>query len=377
MSDVRRSGSANDSANAVAAGIVARVGEDARSDTSGVELGDLRPERLPTIQDVARLAGVGKTTAADALQGRGRVASITRERVLAAAEHLGYRVHVGARDLGRRRTEVIGVVAGDFFDPFSGELVGRLEQYAAACGLRVLLSTAGSGLREVQPAIMSLLEHRVAAIVLVAFTDDRQVHDVVGKHIPIVRMRYEAPWGISIGLDEKLGGDLATAHLVDLGHTRIGYLSAALLPPQVDRDRLAGYRRALRRAGIRSAKSYVRRLPLVSEEQGQTLIREFLSQPERPTAVFAASDITAIEMMSCAYELGIEVPGDLSVVGYDDIMLARAAMISLTTVAQPAAELARRGIDAAVSLIENPQMPPQTVRIEPRLIVRKTTAPPR
>lgn len=358
-------------------GIVARMGERAASETDGAKPEETRPPRLATIQDVAQLAGVGKTTAADALQGRGRVASLTRERVRAAAEHLGYRVHMGARDLGRRRTEVIGVVAGDFSDPFSGELVSRLEQHAAAHGLRVLLSTAGSGLREVQPAITSLLEHRVAAIVLVVFTDDQQVREMVGGHVPVVRMRYEASWGISIGLDEKRGGELATTHLIDLGHERIGYLSAALLPPPVDQDRLAGYRRALRSAGIRSARSYVRRLPLVSEERRQTLISEFLTQRERPTAVFVASDITAIEMMSCAHELGIEVPGDLSIVGYDDIMLAGVAMISLTTVAQPATELARLGIDAAVSLIENPQMPPQTVRIEPRLIVRKTTAPPR
>ena len=119
-------------------------------------VGGPTPDRLPTIRDVARLAGVGKTTAADALQGRGRIAPLTRERVLAIAEQLGYHAHLGARDLTRRRTEVIGVVVGDLFDPFSAELTGHLEQHAAERGFRMLLSTAGSDLREEKTAIMSL-----------------------------------------------------------------------------------------------------------------------------------------------------------------------------------------------------------------------------
>lgn len=335
------------------------------------------PGRLPTIRDVARFAGVGKTTVADALQGRGRVAADTRERVLAAAEQLGYHAHMGARDLTRRRTEVIGVVTGDFFDPFIGELTGRLEQRAAARGFRVLLSTAGSDLREEKSAIMSLLEYRVAAIVLVAFTGDQQMLDTIGEHIPVVCMGYEGPCGVSVGIDERRGGDLATTHLIDLGHRRIAYLSAALLPGQVDRDRRYGYRRALRRARITPAKELVLRLPPVSEEQRQELIRELLTQPEHPTAVFCASDITAIEVMSCASRLRLRVPRDLSIVGFDDILLARTPMIALTTIAQPAAELARRGIDAAASLIEDPHAELPAVRLEPQLVVRRTTAPPR
>jgi DNA-binding LacI/PurR family transcriptional regulator len=326
---------------------------------------------------VARFAGLGKTTVADALQGRGRVSSQTRERVLAAAEQLGYHANVGARDLTRRRTEVIGVVTGDFFDPFIGELTGRLEQHAAARGFRVLLSTAGSDLREEKSAVTSLLEYRVAAIVLVAFTGDQQMLDTIGEHIPVVCLGYEGPCGVSVGIDERRGGDLATTHLIDLGHRWIAYLSAAMLPGQVDRDRRHGYRRALRRAGISPAQELVLRLPSVSEEERQELIGELLSQPQRPTAVFCASDITAIEVMSCANRLRLRVPGDLSIVGFDDIMLARTPMIALTTIAQPAAELAGRGIDAAVSLIEDPQAKLAPVRLEPRLVVRGTTAPPR
>lgn len=332
---------------------------------------------LPTIRDVARAAGLGKTTVADALQGRGRIAPSTRERVLAVAEQLGYHAHIGARDLTRRRTEVIGVVVGDLFDPFSAELTGHLERHAAERGFRVLLSTAGSDLREEKTAIMSLLEYRVAAIVLVAFTGDQEALERIGAHLPVVCIGYEGPCGVSIGIDDRRGADVATSHLIDLGHERVGYASAALLPPQTDRDRLHGYRRALRRAGIRPEADLVAQLGSASEEQRHDLLRELLGRADRPTAVFAASDITAIEVMSCASELRLRVPRDLSVVGFDNILLSRTPMIALTTIAQPIADLAHRGIDAAISLIEDPSMPPRSVRVAPELVVRKTTAPPR
>ncbi len=333
--------------------------------------------RLPTIRDVARVAGVGKTTVSDALRGRGEVAPATRQRVLLVAKQLGYHTHLGARSLTRQQTEVIGIMVGDFFDPFIGELTGRLEQHAAARGFRVLLSTAGPDLREEEPAVVSLLEHRVAAVILVGFTGDQRVLDTIGAHMPVVYLGYQSRSGASIGMDEKLGGDLATAHLIDLGHQRIAYVSAALLPRHVDRDRLHGYRRALRRAGMSSAKELVLRVGPTSEEQRQELMRRLLSQPQRPTAVFAASDITAIEVMSCAHDLRLWIPRDLSIVGYDDIMLARTPMIALSTIAQPAAELARRAIDIAIALVDDPAARLQSALIEPQLIVRRTTAPPR
>jgi LacI family transcriptional regulator len=234
----------------------------------------------------------------------------------------------------------------------------------------------GPGFRQEEAAVASLLEHRVAAVVLVAFTGDRRVLDTIGAHLPVVYVSYESPSGVSIGLDEKLGGDLATAHLISLGHRRIAYISAALLPDHVDRNRLHGYRRALRRATVSSTKDLVLRVGSASEEQRQEMMRRLLSQPQRPTAVFAASDIIAIELMSCAHELGLQVPRDLSIVGYDDIMLACTPMIALTTIAQPAAELARRAIEMAVVLVDDPGAQLRSELIEPRLIVRKTTAPP-
>ncbi len=331
------------------------------------------PSDLPTIRDVARLAGVAKTTASDALQGRGRVSEATRARVEAAAAALRYRPHAGARDLTRRRSEVLGLLVGDLFDPFNAELTGLLEQHAAANGYRVLLATAGPDLREEDVALSNLLEHRVAALILVAYTGDDAGLRTITEHTPVVSIGYSGSVGVSIGLDDVSGALLATGHLLDLGHTRIAYVSGTLIAPSTDAARISGYRAALRRAGI--ARDVIVKVGPHSDPQRNAAVRELLSGADRPTAIFAASDITAIEVMSCAMELGLRVPDDLSVVGFDDMQLSRVPMISLTTVAQPIAELARLGVEAATAWLTTGEVA-QPAMLEPRLVVRGSTGPP-
>jgi LacI family transcriptional regulator len=332
--------------------------------------------RLPTIFDVARLAGVGKTTVSDALQGRGRMTRETRTKVLAAAEQLGYRVHVGARNLIKQSTEVIGVVVGDLFDPFCAELTAHLEQHASKCGFRTLLASAGPDLAAEASAVGSLVEHRVAAIVVISFTGDQSALAAAGPHTPVICIGYEGPHGVSIGIDDRHGGRLGARHLLDLGHRRIAYISNSGVPQKTDRDRRDSYRRALRHAGVTPDPQLTLRLPASDKQERFAQMRELLSGPDHPTAVFAVSDITAIELMSCAGELGLSIPADLSVLGFDDIMIASMPMIALSTVAQPMAELARRGVDTAVALIEDPLAEIAMQRVEPRLIIRNTTAAP-
>jgi LacI family transcriptional regulator len=329
--------------------------------------------RPPTIFDVARTAGVGKTTVSDAIQGRGRMTPETRARVLAAAEQLGYHANISARNLMRQRTEVIGVVVGDLSDPFCAELTAHIERVAAARGFRVLLTASGP---DPADAIASLMEHRVAAIIVISFTGDQSVLEEAGPHTPVVCVGYEGRYGISIAIDDRRGAKIATEHLVELGHRRIAYLSHAGVPRKTDRDCGDGFRSVLRRAGIAPDRRLTLRVA-GSEEERYARMRELLSRPDRPTAVFSAADITAIELMSCAGELGLRIPDDLSVVGFDDIALAHMPMIALTTVAQPIAEFARRGVETAIALVEDPGARLRPPRIESQLIVRRTTGPPR
>lgn len=330
---------------------------------------------LPTIRDVAKLAGVAKTTASDALTGKGRVSPETRARVEEAATRLGYRPHAGARDLTRRRTEVVGLLVGDFSDPFNAELTGQLEQQAAANGFRVLLATAGPDLGGEDAAISNLLEHRVAALILIAYTGDDQGLRSIGAHTHVVSIGYRGSAGTSIAIDDIGGARLAAEHLLDLGHTRIAYASGTMLAGGTDAARIAGYRAALRREGIDPPDAYVCKVGPRADPERLRAVRDLLASRKRPTAIFAASDITAIELMSAAWELGMRVPEDLSLVGFDDMLLASVPMISLTTIAQPVGELARLGVQAVLDHL-TPGHVPHSELVEPTLVVRGSTAPP-
>jgi LacI family transcriptional regulator len=328
--------------------------------------------RLPTISDVARLAGVSKTTASDALQGRGRVSAATRERVSTAARTLGYRLHAGARDLTRRRSEVLGLLVGDFFDPFVSELTAHLEHEASSHGFRVLLATAGLDLQDEQRALSNLVEHRVASVILVAYGDNDESLRSVAGHTPVVSLASSGP-GTSIGVNDLAGALLAMDHLIELGHRRIGYLTGPLLPAQVDRARLSGYRAALQRAALPAPPRYRCTIGPHGSRDRLAPLQEMLTSSERPTAVFATSDVLALDLMACAIELGLQVPQDLSIVGFDDIQIASFPTIGLTTVAQPAAELARMAVEAAIQQLSG-QGQPGSALLDPRLVVRTSTA---
>ncbi|MBS1881470.1 MAG: LacI family DNA-binding transcriptional regulator [Actinobacteria bacterium] len=330
-------------------------------------------QSLPTIRDVARLAGVSKTTASDALQSRGRVSKETRARVEEAATKLGYTPHAGARDLTRQRSEVIGLLVGDFYDPFNAEFTAHLEHQAAANGFRVLLATAGPDLSGEETAISNLLEHRVAALILIAYTGgDAQLRSI-GSHTQVVSVGYNGSVGTAIGLDDVTGARMAVDHLLELRHRRIAYVSGTILAPATDAARIAGYRAALRSAKVDSGAGLLCNVGPRDDPERMGSVRELLQSPDRPTAFFAASDITAIEVMSEALELGLQVPDDLSIVGFDNMMLASVPMISLTTIAQPVDELARLSIKAVMDGLNG--SPPKPTLLEPTLVVRRSSAP--
>jgi DNA-binding LacI/PurR family transcriptional regulator len=336
---------------------------------------DSRSEPFATIRDVAKLAGVSKTTASDALQGRGRVSEHTRARVEAAAVALRYRLHAGARDLTRQHTGAIGLLVGDFFDPFNAEFTGYLEQHAAANGFRVLLATAGPDLQGEAEAISNLLEHRVSALILIAYTGDDARLRSIGTQTHVVSIGYSGSAETTIGLDDVTGASLAMEHLLELGHTKIAYVSGTMVAPATSSARLAGYRASLRGAGLEPTERLECKIGPRSTPDRMADVQALLTSNQRPSAVFAASDISAIELMSCAAELGLRVPDDLSVVGYDDMQLAGVPMISLTTIAQPVEEFARLSVAAVVDHL-TPSSKPHSVMLEPHLIVRGSTGPP-
>ena len=330
----------------------------------------------PTILDVALEAGVSKSTVSNVVREATGVSEATRGRVRDAIERLGYRPNVIARQLVKRRTQVLGVVVGDLFNPFFAEMAKMIERHAAARGYTAMFcNTEGDSQSEIE-GVESLLEHRVAGIVFLASSgESRAMSEAVEQQVPVIFVACSGDSGDVVSVDDVQGGKLATQHLIDAGHRRIAYLSVPELEERSDLMRLQGYADALRAAGLgpplRISWSPPADQAVVDGEACKLV--DVLTGSDR---VFASNDFAGIYLQEFADRYHLRVPGDLSIVGFDDIAMSGLARIALTTVAQPREQLARLGIETLVARIEGKLTGPlQTRLVGVELVRRMSTAP--
>lgn len=340
-----------------------------------------REDHQPTILDVARRAGVSKSTVSNVIRGAGKTSASTRERVLGAIADVGYRPNAIARSLVRRRTTTVGILVGDLANPFYSELAKLVEQRLTAAGYATMICNTDGHATSERLRIESLLEHRATGIVMLQFSGEWPLADELrAQGIPLVVVSCWEEGGDCVAVDDVAGVRLAVDHLLELGHRRIAYLSSGLVEPKTDRARLDGYRRALRAAGVPYERDLVVRWEepayLSSDREIVLEVERLLTSPTRPTAFVVSNDLVAIDLVETLEQLGLRVPRDVSVVGFDDIALAGLARVSLTTVAQPRDELAELGSAIMLKRIEDGELGPlRQVRLEPTLVVRSSTAP--
>ncbi|MGD8195742.1 LacI family DNA-binding transcriptional regulator [Herbiconiux sp. P18] len=329
--------------------------------------------RRATIQDVARAAGVSVSTVSKAVNGRYGISTETTRRVLEVVEQMGYESSLMASSMRSRRTGVIGVLVADF-EPFSAEI---LKGVATALHDSRYDLMAYSGTRQRDSAgwerrsLSRLSGTLIDGAILVTPT-------VVGvtADVPIVAVdphtgRADLP---TVESDSFGGALLAMRYLIELGHRRIAFVAGR---PDLRSSNLrdAGYRRALEEAGIPVERSLIR-VGLYEQDAARETATELLSSRNRPTAVFAANDLSAIATIETAAELGLDVPGDLSVVGFDDVPEAARLNPPLTTVRQPMQRIGAAAAELLIGLM-NGETPERThITLPTRLVRRATTAPP-
>jgi LacI family transcriptional regulator len=336
------------------------------------------PRRPPTILDVASHAGVSKSTVSNVVRDFPGVSESTRRRVRAAIDQLGYRPNVLARQLVQQRTNILGVVVGDLANPFFAEMAKLVERHAAARGYTAMFcNTEGDSGSEVA-GVETLLEYRVAGIVFLTFSgDSRTMRETLEHHVPVVFVGCNDDWGDVVSVDDVRGGKLGTKHLVDAGHRRIAFVSIPELEDRSDVSRRQGHAEALAEADLGPVMR-ISWSPPADHASVDGVDRELAGLfrgPKRVTAVFASNDVAAIALQEFADRVELHVPGDLSIVGFDDVPMAGLARISLTTVAQPREELARLGIATIVDRIERKvKGPPRTTLVGVNLVTRKSTA---
>lgn len=332
-----------------------------------------------TIRDVAKLAGVGVGTVSRVINGSTAVRPATRARVKRAIERLGYRPNPSAQRLSRGRTHTIGVIApfliaDSFIHRLRGiESVLRDSEYDL-----VLFNVNWHQSRDRTFYHLPGPERLDGLIIISIAPTEGEVAQIQSTGLPVVLVDSVHPKLHYVGIDDVAGGELATQHLLFYNHRRIAFVSDFIEPTGGDnshnasnQDRLAGYQIALAEAGIPATPAYVCQGGR-GAQSARRLTQELLSLPEPPTAIFAATDLKAIAVISTAEEMGVSVPDELSVIGYDDVEMAE--YVNLTTIRQPLFESGVWGARLLLQLIDSPTPELQQTLLPIELVIRKTTA---
>jgi DNA-binding LacI/PurR family transcriptional regulator len=330
----------------------------------------LRRIAKPTIRNVAERAGVSKSLVSLVMRGSPHVSERRRQAVLKAARELGYRPNAVARSLVEGRTRLIGALVADLHNPFFAEFLDGLQESLHGANLRMIV---GSGrwdpLFEAE-AVEAFLEMRVDGLVLLSVVPDSL--DEAAASVPVVIVGERDVEGVDIVVDDdELGARLAVDHLVDLGHRRIAHIEGA--PSTTARYRRAGYEKAM--SHHRLSEEVIVEPGDFTEEGGYQAAGKLLSRAPRPTAIFAPNDLVAIGALSAADELELQVPADVSIVGYDNTHLAAIRHISLTSVDQPRRDMGRAAAELLCARIGDLLREPRQTLVVPHLVVRSTTGP--
>jgi DNA-binding LacI/PurR family transcriptional regulator len=334
------------------------------------------PPTQARIADVAALAGVGEATVSRVLNGRANVRPATRDRVLEAIRSLDYRPSVVARNLSLGRTMAIAVVVPWFTNPSAVERVRGIVAALGASPYDVMLFDVESEERQHRTFQMLDRGDRADGVLIVStLPPDPELDRLRAARVPCVLVDARHPMLPTVVVDDVEGGTIATRHLIELGHRRIAFIGDT--PPEFrfdwSRDRTHGYERALERARIARRADYVRE-GTRDLHVARSIAIELLALDDRPTAIFAASDTQALGALEAARSLGIRVPEQLSVVGFDDVDAA--GYVGLTTVRQPLFESGRRGGELLLRALAGRPLHAHTEVMSLELVVRGTTGPP-
>lgn len=335
---------------------------------TGQPTGPLRP---PTMRDVAEAAGVSRALVSIVFRGAPGASEQTRARVLEVADRLGFSPNRSASLLKLHRNHHLGLTM-NIRSAFHAELVESVQAAADAAGYEVVLSAVSPERPETR-AVATLLDFRCEALLLLGTTLDATALLELGRRVPLVLVggaRAHGKADVVRSADDR-GSGLVVDHLVALGHRRLAHVDGGRSLPSTDRRR--GFRRALARHGLSETAVLSGG---IDEEAGRRAGDLLLEGGDLPTAVTTYNDSVAIGLMERLARAGVRVPGDVSVAGYDDTAFAGLLAIDLTSVNQDAAAQGSGAVEAAVERLDDGRTEPAERVVEPRLVVRGSTAAP-
>jgi DNA-binding LacI/PurR family transcriptional regulator len=328
-----------------------------------------RQHRPATQADVAREVGVSRTLVSFAFRGTAGVSDETKQAIFDAAKRLGYRHNAAAAALASKSRTAVGLYLLDFRNEVYADVLSGVQLALPQVRNRLILSVSGPTGGVDPGALDSLVEARVGIIIAAALLDpDERVRELA-QTTPVVSVTRRVDGVDSVYPDDEAGARAAVGHLLELGHMRIAHLAGP--PFEGHTVRRETYGQVMRSAGL--APQTVAAAEF-TQEAAALAARELLAGPDRPTAVFTHNDQFALGVREAAYAMGLAIPGDLSLVGYDDSRTARLHGIDLTSVDLHAVELGRIAGGVALERLNDPGAPIADKCLSPRLVVRGSTA---
>lgn len=327
-----------------------------------------------SIKDIAAAAGVSHSTVSRALHDRGRMRASTRDRILKLAEEMGYAPDAQARSLVMGRTHTIGVVVTTIADPFVSDIVAGIEQAALDAGYSVFLSSSHSNPERELTVVNTFRQRRVDAIIVTASRLGELYSTYLDDiHVPVVLINNqgEGDYIHSVASDEIGGARQAVQYLLKLGHTRIGYIGSERRPYSSQR-RFQGYCQALRAAHLVPDSDLIT-TPSASNdiEAGKVGFAQLIKM--LPSAILTYNDMTAIGVMMAARQRNVDIPSQLSLVGFDDVFLTEFVTPPLTSVRQPREAMGYAAMEMILQLIDGKETKDRIFPCE--LIIRQTARP--
>lgn len=330
---------------------------------------------MATIKDVAARAGISYTTVSHVVNGTRPVSDQVRSKVEAAIAELGYVPSGVARSLRVRATGTLGLLLPNASNPYFAELARGIEDHAERNGYSVILCNSDDDIDKQLRYLRVLLERRIDGLIVATVASDAAFAEALANlQVPLVLVDRSLD-GVSadqLCVDHEQGAYLATRHLLELGHRRIACIGGPA-STQVAQLRAAGYQRALDEAGV--AAQAVVDCPFTSPA-GHAAAQVLLAAEPRPTAIFAGNDMIALGVLRAAAERGLQVPRQLSVVGFDDIEVSRYLHPALTTVGQCIGALGEQVAARLLERIRTPDLAVTQRLIEPILLLRESSAAP-
>ncbi|EHR1011700.1 substrate-binding domain-containing protein [Vibrio parahaemolyticus] len=330
---------------------------------------------MATMKDIAKLAGVSTSTVSHVINKTRFVSEEISERVNNAAKELNYYAPSAlARSLKVNRTKTIGMLVTTSTNPFFGEVVKGVERSCYHKGYSLILCNTEGDNERMRQSINTLLQKRVDGLILMCSSLEGERIDVFERYpdIPVVVM----DWGPMLFTSDKIqdnslrGGYLAAKYLIDCGHTEIGCITGPLIKHQAQM-RYEGYKRAMNEAGLDFNANWI----IESDFECEGGYQAFKKMAERgtlPSSIFVSNDMMAMGVINAANDLGIKVPDDLSIIGYDDIHIAKFMSPSLTTIHQPKYRLGQAAVETLVRRLDDKSNEAQVVQLEPTLVVRNS-----